>query len=294
MEELEAKGKHKEGEEARNKSFGALLQYLRESRGFDFTIYKRGSLRRRVDDRMNSRGFSEYAPYMDYLEADPDEFTHLLNALPVNVTSFFRDPDAWKKLGVVAREDLLATKPDGALIRAWSAGCASGEEVYSLAMLLADTVGTDEFLDRVRIYGTDVDEEALSVARRARYPEEDMEGVSSECRKMYFEARQDGSHVFRPDLRRCIVFERHNLLKDPPVSRVDLLVCRNTLMYFSTESQSRALDLFHLGLNDTGVLFLGKAEMLLTRSRLFTPIDLKSRIFRKTPALELRERAVLH
>jgi two-component system CheB/CheR fusion protein len=240
VEELEAKGKHKEGEEARNKSFGALLQYLRESRGFDFTIYKRGSLRRRVDDRMNSRGFREYAPYMDYLEADPDEFTHLLNALPVNVTSFFRDPDAWKKLGVVAREDLLATKPDGALIRAWSAGCASGEEVYSLAML------------------------------------------------------QDGSHVFRPDLRRCIIFERHNLLKDPPVSRVDLLVCRNTLMYFSTESQSRALDLFHLGLNDTGVLFLGKAEMLFTRSRLFTPIDLKSRIFRQTPALELRERAVLH
>jgi two-component system, chemotaxis family, CheB/CheR fusion protein len=279
----EASDPRDEGGVARESDFEDLLEYLRERRGFDFTSYKRGSIQRRVDERMRDRCFIDYALYRDHLEADPDEFTRLFNAILVSATSFFRDRDSWEMLRTTALPQLLAASP-AAPMKVWSAGCATGEEVYSLAMVFADALGVDGFLERVTIVGTDVDEKALSTARWARYTEQDFGNVSQKDRDTYFTAVGDGAFVFRPDLRRRISFDRRNLLTDPPVSGVDLLACRNTMMYFTAESQKRALDLFHAALNDTGVLFLGRAEVMLTRNRLFTPIELKSRIFQKTPA----------
>jgi two-component system CheB/CheR fusion protein len=175
---------------------------------------------------------------------------------------------------------MLAERSPGDPLRIWSTGCSSGQEAYSLAMVLAEELGLDNYLKQVKIYATDIDEEALTQARQASYPEAELEGVPAELRSKYFEAR-DGRFVFHPELRRTVIFGRNDLVQDAPISRVDLLLCRNTLMYFNAETQQRVLNRFHFALVPRGVLFLGRAEMLLGRSRLFEPVDLKLRIFRR-------------
>jgi two-component system CheB/CheR fusion protein len=258
----------------------ALLDYLRESRGFDFGGYKRTSLGRRIRHRMDQVGIGTYHDYLDLLQVDAGEFTALFNTILINVTSFFRDPDAWQVLRTEVVPALLTERSPGDPLRAWSTGCSSGQEAYSLAMLLAEELGLDNYLKQVKIYATDIDEEALTQARQASFSEADLEGVPAELRTKYFELR-DGRHVFQPDLRRTVIFGRNDLVQDAPISRVDLLLCRNTLMYFNAETQQRMLNRFHFALVPRGVLFLGRAEMLLGRTRLFEPIDLKQRIFRR-------------
>jgi two-component system CheB/CheR fusion protein len=164
----------------------------------------------------------------------------------------------------------------------WSAGCASGEEAYTVAIVLAELLGPDEFRERVKIYATDVDEEALAQARQAAFSDQATKGVPDELREKYFE-KQGQRHVFRTDLRRSVIFGRNDLVQDAPISRVDVLLCRNTLMYFNAETQSRVVNRFHFAMNDDALLFLGKAEMLLSHGELFQPIDLKRRFFRKVP-----------
>ncbi|GAA2618522.1 PAS domain S-box protein [Dactylosporangium fulvum] len=261
-----------------NPDFEALLIYLKEARGFDFTGYKRSSLMRRVDRRMSQVNIVEYSDYLDYLQVHPDEFTALFNTILINVTGFFRDPDAWSAL---SREVLphVLNEHDGPF-RVWSAGCASGEEAYTLAIVLAEILGLEKFRDRVKIYATDVDEEGLAHARQATYSDRDLQSVPHELIERYFESTA-GRYTFRKDLRRSVIFGRNDLVQDAPISRIDLLVCRNTLMYFNAETQTRVLSRFHFALASGGVLFLGKAEMLLSHATLFTPIDLKRRMFRK-------------
>jgi two-component system CheB/CheR fusion protein len=263
-------------------AFEALLQYLRDSRGFDFTGYKRSSLIRRVERRMQQVEISSYAEYLDYLQVHTDEFTALFNMILINVTAFLRDMDAWAHLRDDVLPELIAARKPNEPIRVWSAGCASGEEAYSMAMILADILGPEEFRERVKIYATDVDDDALNQARHASYTEREMKSVPDDLRERYFEM-QNGRYVFRIDLRRSVIFGRNDLVQDAPISRVDLLVCRNTLMYFNAETQSRILGRFHFSLAGGGVLFLGKAEMLLSHGQLFSPLDLKRRFFRSVP-----------
>src|SRR6266704_255531 len=265
-----------------DEEFESLLAHLKEARGFDFTGYKRSSLIRRVNRRMTQVGMATYGDYLDYLQTHPEEFTGLFNTVLINVTGFFRDRDAWIYLGEVVLPPLLAAKAADSPIRIWSAGCASGEEAYSLAILFSELLGRDAFRDRVKIYATDVDEEQLAEARQATYPEAALTDLSAEQRERYFE-RFAGRYVFRKDLRRSVIFGRNDLVQDAPISRVDLLVCRNTLMYFNAETQGRILSRFHFALSNGGVLFLGKAEMLLSHGNLFLPTDLKRRIFQKVP-----------
>jgi two-component system CheB/CheR fusion protein len=260
--------------------FEALLDYLHNSRGFDFTAYKRSSLERRVQKRMQAANVESYVGYGDYLEAHPSEFTLLFNTILINVTNFFRDPEAWDYIAADIIPRVLQSLEGDAFVRIWSAGCSSGEEPFSLAMLLAEALGRDAFRDRVKIYATDVDEEALSQGRQASYTEHAVGAVPPALAEKYFE-KSNGAYVLDRDLRRAVIFGRHDLILDPPISRVSLLVCRNTLMYFNSEVQHRILDRFHFGLRDSGFLFLGKAEMLLTRSSLFGPVDLKRRVFAK-------------
>jgi two-component system, chemotaxis family, CheB/CheR fusion protein len=259
--------------------FEALLEYLRETRGFDFTGYKRSSLMRRVDRRMAQAGCASYTDYLDLLQVRPDEFAALFNTILINVTGFFRDPDVWEHLRLEVLPALLASKAADADIRVWSAGCASGEEAFTLAIVLAELVG-DGFRDRVKIYATDVDEGALSEARQATYSEQQVEAVPAELRERYFDRRGD-RFTFRKDLRRTVIFGRNDLVQDAPISRIDLLVCRNTLMYLNAETQARVLSRFHFALAASGVLLLGKAEMLLSHGQLFQPLDLKRRAFVK-------------
>ncbi len=268
--------------------FEALLDYLRRTRGFDFAGYKRGSLIRRITRRMQMIGIVEIEDYLDFLEVHPEEFTLLFNTILINVTAFFRDQPAWDVLSQEVIPRLLAGMPAEAPIRVWSAGCSSGEEPYSLAIILAEALGEKAFRQRVKIYATDVDEEALNEARHASYSVKALETVPKAWQEKYFELIR-GQFVFRSILRRSVIFGRNDLLRDAPISHVDLLVCRNTLMYFNAEAQSQILARFHFALNDEGVIFLGKAEMLLTHANLFTPIDLKYRIFSKVPRASRRD-----
>jgi two-component system, chemotaxis family, CheB/CheR fusion protein len=269
-----------------------LLDYLRRSRGFDFTGYKRTSLTRRIDKRMQEVRADGYLSYLDHLEVDPEEFAQLFNTILLNVTSFFRDPPAWEYLSAEILPKLVAAKAEDEPIRIWSAGCASGEEAYTLAMVVAEALGLEAVRERVKIYATDVDEEALSQARQARYTAKQVEGVPPELLERYFERNGDGYMVSK-DLRRSVIFGRHDLIQDAPISRIDLLVCRNTLMYLNSETQAQVLAHFSFALREGGYLLLGKAEMLLAHSNLFTSTDLKRRVFQKVPGATLRERLMV-
>lgn len=269
--------------------FEALLDYLKRVRGFDFTGYKRSSLKRRVQRRMATKGINRFEDYLDYLEVYPNEFAELFNTILINVTSFFRDQAAWDYLQENILPQLVLGKFEDEPIRVWSAGCASGEEAYTLAIALAELVGEEQFRQRVKIYATDVDEEALAQARLASYGAKDLEAIPLELQERYFEPSGD-RFVFRTDLRRSVIFGRHDLVPDAPISRLDLLVCRNALMYFNAEAQSRILSRFHFALKDSGILFLGKAEMMLSHSNLFTPTSLQHRIFSKVSRVHLRDR----
>ncbi|MHB9130051.1 MAG: CheR family methyltransferase [Armatimonadota bacterium] len=273
-----------------SQQFEQLLEYLRYSRGFDFTGYKRAGLLRRVQKRMQLVGVTNFDGYRDYLEVHADEFAHLFNTILINVTSFFRDEEAWNFLAKVAiPEQILARKTVDDPIRVWSAGCSNGAEAYTLAMILAEILGAEEFNKRVKVYATDIDDEALTQARQGSYSEGEMESVPAELREKYF-TFADGRYLFRADLRRAVIFGRHDLLQDAPISHIDLLVCRNTLMYFNAEAQGRIIQRFHYALNSGGILFLGKAEMMLSRTTLFNTLDLKCRIFVKMPREESIER----
>ncbi|MFF0744185.1 CheR family methyltransferase [Streptomyces sp. NPDC004111] len=260
----------------------ALLGFLRDARGFDFTGYKRSSLGRRIRKRMTDIEVSSYADYRDRLETSADEFSTLFNTILINVTSVFRDPDAWTFLQREVVPELLAESGPGDEIRVWSAGCSSGEEAYSLAIMFAEALGIEETLNRVKIYGTDVDEEALRDARSGLYTAKSLEPLSAELRDKYFE--QNGAqYSFRPDLRRKVIFGRHDITRDAPISRLDLLVCRNTLMYFNVEAQTQIIDRYHFALREGGFLFLGKAEMLLNDADRFEVTSMRQRVFRRRP-----------
>ena len=274
---------------AESRDFDALLDYLKRTRGFDFNAYKRPSLMRRVQKRMQGVNVSAFDQYIDYLEVHPEEFGQLFNVILINVTSFFRDDLAWDYLRDEVVPTLTAT---GGMVRVWSAGCASGEETYSVAMLLAEAMGRDRFRERAKIYATDVDEQALNQARAATYTEKQVASVPRALVEKYFVQEAD-RYVFDKDLRRSVIFGRHDLIQDAPISRVNLLICRNALMYFNAEAQSRILARFHFALAPGGVLFLGKAEMLLTHSQLFAPIDLRRRIFKKISKDDWRERMAI-
>jgi two-component system CheB/CheR fusion protein len=260
--------------------FESLLTYLKQSRGFDFTAYKRSSLMRRVLVRMQTIGVKGFATYLDMLQVDPEEFTRLFNVILINVTSFFRDAAPWDYIRDEIVPRLIGPAGAGDPVRVWSAGCASGEEAYSVAMLLAEALGLEAFRERVKIYATDVDEEALNQARHAVYTGRVTEDVPPALLEKYFD-RQDDRYTFNKDVRRSVIFGRHDLIQNAPISRVDLLICRNCLMYFNTEAQARVLSRFHFALVPKGVLFLGKAETLLAQSATFDAVDVKRRIFMK-------------
>jgi two-component system, chemotaxis family, CheB/CheR fusion protein len=261
-------------------AFEALLVHLREHCGFDFTGYKRASLRRRIQRRMTQAGVSDYPDYLDRLQVDADEFAALFNTILINVTGFFRDPDTWSFLRAEVLPKLVAQRPEGVPLRVWSAGCASGQEAYSLAIVLAEVLGVDRFRREVKIYATDVDEDALRTARHAAYTDSELSGLPAELRESYFEP-QGRRWSFRSDLRRSVIFGRNDLVQDAPISRIDILACRNTLMYFTGATQSAIMSRIQFALNPNGLLLLGRAEMLLNHSRNFEPVDLGRRIFRK-------------
>ena len=271
-----------------------LLEYIKRERGFDFTGYKRPSLTRRISHRMQEVGVEGFENYLAFLEAQPDEFAQLFNTILINVTSFFRDAETWGYLREEIIPHLIEAKNPSDVIRVWCTGCASGQEPYTMAMLLGEALGEDELRARVKIYATDVDEEALQFARHGSFSAEDLEPVPPELREKYFEPDNENGMSVRPDLRRMCIFGRHDLIQDPPISRIDLLTARNTLIYFGSGAQESILRDFHFSLNDTGYLVLGRSEVVTRGSKLFEPVDLKRRVFAPLPRMGDFRNRLLH
>ena len=272
--------------------FENILQHLQQTRGFDFTAYKRTSLMRRVQRRMQAVAAESYEAYYDYLQVHQDEFATLFNTILINVTGFFRDQDVWDYLKTSVLPGVIAARAAEEPIRVWSAGCASGQEAYSMLMVMAELMGLEAVRDRVKIYATDADDEALNEARAATFSDKSVEDIPPPLLHKYFE-RGAGGYTFRRELRRSVIFGRHDLVQDAPISRVDFLLCRNTLMYFNADAQSRILARFFFSLNPGGHILLGRAEMLFSHSAMFTPVDLKRRVFKVVSRPNHRDRLLL-
>ncbi|NHC33775.1 CheR family methyltransferase [Scytonema millei] len=266
--------------------FEALLDYLKHNRGCDLTEYKRSSLVRRLRVRMQSINIGSYQDYLQYLQSHDQEWMALLDTVLINVTSFFRDRDAWDYLAHEIVPKIVASKQPDESIRVWSAGCAAGHEVYTLLMLFAEALGIEACLQRVQFYATDVDEAAIGQARLATYNSKEVTSIPPQLLEKYFEPTPNG-YVFHRQLRRQIVFGRHNLAKNAPMSKIDLLSCRNVLIYFNGETQASIFVRFHFALKNTGFLFLGKSETLVNHRQIFTPINLKHHVYAKGLNLEL-------
>ncbi|MEX0925483.1 MAG: CheR family methyltransferase [Dehalococcoidia bacterium] len=272
-----------------------LLLYLMDTRGFDFGAYKRTTLSRRIAARMQALNVDTYRDYLELLEADTSEFGHLFNTILINVTDFFRDQEQWKHLAdEIVPQVLEAAGPDNQ-VRVWSAGCASGQEAYTLGMIFCEAMGVRHARGHLKIYATDVDEEALHEGRQSRYTADQVKSVPADLLKKYFDNTDGGStHTVNRDLRRLVIFGRNDLVQDPPISKLHLIACRNTLMYFNADVQTRVLSRFHFALNGAGTfLFLGKAEVIGSRSDLFIPVNLGMRIFAPVSASNTRQR-LLH
>ena len=259
----------------------SVTTQLRQSTGLDFSQYKETTVRRQVQRRMAIRQVSNFEDYLPLLAADQGEAQALLQNLLVTVTSFFRDPSAFAALGEWIRSD-LEQRPEEQPLRIWVPGCATGEEAYTLAMLVSSLLGYPADISaRLKIFGTDLDEQSLAHAREAVYPASAAKAIPEELRRHFLPP--DSTELVIPDnLRSCVLFARHNMLEDPPFPRLDLISCRNTLIYFNPPLQERVMSLFHFGLAPGGLLFLGESESLGNRAPGFTLLDAEHRIYRRT------------
>src|SRR3954469_24013545 len=223
-------GKMSKKPKADEAAIDAILDRVRETRNTDFRNYKRATLRRRIERRMSDRGCKTISEYQALLERQPPEFDALVAAMLIKVTSFFRDPETWDEIGKRVVPALLADKRPGEEIRVWCAGCATGEEAFSIAVLLAEVMGSSFHRQEVKIFGTDADEKSIGFARRAVYSRDQLADVPKALRDKYFVEENDGCSI-RKEVRRAVVFGVNNLVSDAPISRLDLVLCRNVFIY---------------------------------------------------------------
>ncbi len=256
---------------------GTICAVLHGQLGRDFSNYKTGTLMRRIQRRMHVLQTDEVSEYVDRLRADPQEAEMLFRELLISVTRFFRDPEAFAALEAKVIPALLAA--EGAEpIRVWVAGCATGEEVYSIAILLREAQARSGGRRTVQVFATDVDDRAVAAARTGLYPGSINGDMSAERLERHF-VREDGSFRVSKDIREMCLFSTHDMVKDPPFSRIDLVCCRNLLIYFEPPLQQRVIATFHYALRPGGHLFLGPSESVASQAQLFVPIDKRHRIY---------------
>jgi two-component system CheB/CheR fusion protein len=259
-----------------------ILTLLRINSRLDFRAYRKRMILRRIRRRMGLLQFSNISDYALYLHDHKEEIDQLSKDLLISVTSFFRDHEAWSVLETDVIKPLVQSQSADTPIRIWSAGCATGEEAYSVGMSVLEQLAASRSSCPIQIFATDVDEEALNIARQATYPDSIGADVSAERLSRYFNRINDHSCQITRELRETMTFARHNLLADAPFSRLDLVICRNQLIYLRPEAQRQVIELFHFALNPGGVLFLGPAESLgADTADLFEPISSKYRIYRR-------------
>ena len=259
----------------------AFLLELRAQSGLDFTQYKQPTILRRLHRRLVATDCATLADYFTYLRTHPEEYRLLVQSFLINVTEFFRDPEVFTILRDQALPDLLAyARAHGGVLRCWSTGCASGEEAYSLAMLVAEALGSDLEQFQVRIFATDVDPEAIAFARRGVYPVAALANVPEELVSRYF-LRDEDHYIAKKRLRSLLVFGQHDLAQRAPFPQLDLVLCRNVLIYFTPDLQERALQLFAYALREGGLLVLGKAETPAILTRYFQVQHKAAKVFQR-------------
>ena len=258
-----------------------ILEFLDASSGHNFLHYKRATVLRRIARRLQVNGLTDLPTYLDFLRGHTAESGALLQDLLISVTNFFRDKTAFEALEL-ALPGLLREKHAGQQLRVWVPGCATGEEAYSLAMIFAEYIDNHDLSLKLQVFATDIDSGAIAFAREGLYPTSIVADVSPERLRRFFMPEQ-GRYRIRKDLRENVLFAAHNLLRDSPFSTLDLVSCRNLLIYFDGEAQERVLETFHFALRPGGMLMLGSSESI-GDSTLFGPLDKKNRLFERRDA----------
>jgi two-component system CheB/CheR fusion protein len=267
-------------------AFDKIMLILRLKTGHDFSLYKKSTMYRRIERRMGIHDIEKIHDYVRFLQNNTTESELLFNELLIGVTSFFRDPAAWEKLKQSVIPFLLASHPDGGVLRAWSIGCSTGEEAYSLAMIFKEVIEElkPERNYTFQIFATDLDKHAIDIARDGSYPKNIVADVS-EARLRRFFINEEGRYRLNKGIRDQIVFAPHNLIKDPPFTKLDILICRNLMIYMEPELQKRLFPLFHYSLNKGGFLFLGSAENIYGSPEFFVLFDGPSHIFQRSSSV---------
>lgn len=258
----------------------SLLDLLKSQRDLDFSGYKLGTVIRRIRRRVIATGQKDLDTYLDWVHSHLSELDILTRDLLISVTAFFRDKESFNALEQIADKICISKEP-GEEIRIWVAGCATGEEAYSLAIVFNEALQEKASSQSIQIFATDIDEDALNVARRGMYPSAALSAIPEEWRLKYFSEQEQNLEVSKR-LRDMIVFAKHNLVNDPPFLRLDLVTCRNVLIYFDNALQTRVLQRFHFALTEPGYLFLGRSESISQAESQFDIIDRKERLFSKS------------
>ena len=254
-----------------------VMRFLHVQTGHDFAHYKRATVLRRVARRLQVNLLETIPAYLEFLRTHPAETPALLHDLLISVTNFFRDKDAFEAFETHVPQ-LFAGKEAGDQVRVWVAGCATGEEAYSLAMVLYEHASRLSSPPAIQVFATDIDDDVISFARAGLYPATIEADISAERLRRFFQ-RDQGRYRIRKEIREVVLFSPHNLLKDPPFSRLDVITCRNLLIYLKRDAQDRVFDIFHYALRPGGLLFLGGSENVDESHMLFVPLDKRHRIF---------------
>ena len=260
-----------------------VLAMLRIRSGHDFSNYKRPTIGRRISRRVQVHDLADVNEYIDYLRRHPEEMQALLSDLLITVTNFFRDKDTYKSLEQQVVPQMFANKTSAEQVRVWVAGCATGEEAYSIAILLHEHAARLADPPKIQIFASDIDADALATARDCRYNEIIAADVSPERLRRFF-VKEGQNYIVKKELRDSILFAPHNVLRDPPFSRIDLITCRNLLIYLNRNTQDLLLRVLHFVLRQGGFLFLGASESAEGAASLFAPLDKKNRIYRALPS----------
>ncbi len=261
-----------------------ILMLLRSGTGHDFSLYKKSTIGRRIERRMSQHNIEDTEVYAHYLKEHPPEVHLLFKELLINVTSFFRDTEAFVALKHDILPLLFKDKPEGYVFRVWVTGCATGEEAYSIAILLREFMDDTHKEFKTQIYSTDLDEDAIAVARAGIYPPNITQDVAPERLRRFF-TKEDAGYRVRKEIREMVVFAIQNVIKDPPFTKLDLLSCRNLMIYLEPELQNRVIPAFHYALKQGGVLFLSPSESIGNHTDLFSPLNRKWKLYQTTPSV---------
>ena len=264
-------------------SLEKIIILLRTHTGNDFSLYKKNTVYRRIERRMSVHKIDKISSYVRFLQENPNEANILFKELLIGVTNFFRDPAVWEKLKMHTIPDYIAKLPEGSVLRAWIPGCSTGEEAYSLVIVIKEVLEKINQPGRFsfQIFASDLDNDAIEIARKGLFPSNIAADVSPGRLNRFFSAIDDGYRI-NTEIREMVVFAQHNLIMHPPFTKIDILSCRNLLIYMDNVLQRKLLGMFYYSINPEGIMLLGSSETLGTQSHLFTPVDSKLKIYKRS------------